>query len=196
MKASKTVQIFKKTRFALAYPLIVLLFLLAQTTGRTLLWGIALAVLGEGLRIWANGYVGHVKVNRTLRNAGQDRIGTLITGGPYRYVRHPLYLGTFLIALGLCVAANNWWIGILMLAAYIVVYKQKMDQEDALLMDELNEAYSPYFKAVSQWLPHLRPYSKHEGRWVWQGIVSSKEWKTLLGVAALFALFVLFLNFH
>ncbi len=77
----------------LVYPLGAGFFLFGHVTEGTLRTGIALIVAGEAIRCWANGYVGQSKVN-------QGGSGRLITAGPYAFVRHPLYLGTFLIGSG------------------------------------------------------------------------------------------------
>src|SRR5262245_47045183 len=62
-------------------------------------WGVGLVVAGIGVavRSWAAGYL--------------IKSRALITGGPYAYVRNPLYLGRVLIGTGLCIAVAlpaNW----------------------------------------------------------------------------------------
>src|SRR6185503_6872573 len=72
--------------------------------------GLALAALGEALRIWAAGYL--VKTKQ------------LITGGPYAHVRNPLYLGRLLILTGVAIAARMPWfanLGVLAIG-YVVFF--------------------------------------------------------------------------
>ena len=172
----------KKARFLLAYPLAAWLFIVAYTTESRLLAGIVLAVLGLLVRFWANGYVGHVKVNWTQKLRGDAKIGQLITAGPYAYVRHPLYLGAFLIGAGMCLIVGNLWLAAAALAFFLVVYRRKMAQEETLLRDELGTAYMVYHAAVPRWLPMWYRYPNRQGRWSWQGIQASREWKTIIWV--------------
>ena len=172
----------KKARFLFAYPLVAWLFVAAYTTEGQLLVGSVLAALGLLVRFWANGYVGHRKVNSTQQWRGDAKIGQLITAGPYRYVRHPLYLGAFLIGVGMCLIVGNLWVAAVALVFFLVVYRRKMAQEETLLRDELGTTYLVYHAAVPQWLPMWSRYPTRQGQWSWQGIHASREWKTIIWV--------------
>jgi protein-S-isoprenylcysteine O-methyltransferase Ste14 len=76
---------------------------LATPTWRTLAWGLPIAALGEALRIWA---AGHLEKSREVTRSG-----------PYRWLRHPLYVGSSLMAAGLAVAAGS-----LVVAAIVAIY--------------------------------------------------------------------------
>lgn len=169
---------WRKPRFLFAYAMVPLLFLGSKTTEPQQRLGLALVGLGELIRLWANGYVGHVKVNVTQE--GDAKIGRLITAGPYAYVRHPLYLGTFLIGAGFCLVVGNLWLSLAALASFLAIYRTKMKEEESRIGDECGEAYAAYHRAVPRWLPTFRRYAKPEGRWMWQGITASKEWKTVV----------------
>ena len=177
----------KKARFILVYPIIIGLFLTARTTKWSLVIGIVVVALGEALRLWANSYVGHQKVNQTQR--GNEKIGQLITAGPYAYVRHPLYLGTFLLGLGFCIIVENRWLGLLALLFFLVVYQRKMREEDAVILNEWGETFARYRKAVLAWIPTGRRYAERQGKSSWAGIVASKELKTLAWVIVVVILF-------
>lgn len=192
----KMLQLTKKARFAVAYPVVALMFVFAKTDEATLGWGGILVLIGEGIRLWANGYIGHKKVNRTRKNEGESPIGTMITAGPYAYVRHPLYLGTFFIVTGICVAAGRILFAALVLAVFVWIYQRKMNEEDRLLSDEIGAGHSDYMKAVPQWIPLRIPFKKPRGIWSWQGIRASKEWKTILWIGILFIAFYLREEFY
>ena len=170
----------KRPRFLWVYPLAAWVLCTARPTEASLRWGALLALLGEGLRLWANGYVGHRKVNWTQQWRNDPKIGQLITAGPYAFVRHPLYLGSFLIGLGFCVLAATVWLPVVALIFFLLVYRAKMLNEEETLREEGGEAYQRYHAAVPQWLPTGRRYDQRFGAWSWQGIVASKEWKTTL----------------
>ena len=170
----------KKLRFVLVYPLAIGLFLSARTTERSLLIGIVVIALGEALRLWANSYVGHRKVNQTRQ--GQAKIGQLITAGPYAFVRHPLYLGTFLLGAGFCIIVGNAWLALLALLFFLLVYQRKMREEDAIILAEWGETFARYKQAVCAWMPTGRRYADRQGTGSWQGILASKELTTLAWV--------------
>ncbi len=173
----------RKSRFLFVYPLLVWLTLVAHTTERQLQLGVGLALLGVLLRFWADGYVGHVKVNSTQKSRGAPKIGRLITAGPYAFVRHPLYLGTFLIGAGFCFIAGNLWVSVAALGFFLIVYQRKMAQEETLLSDEIGTPYLIYQAVVPRWLPRgWQRYPNRQGQWSWQGIVASREWKTVIWV--------------
>ena len=171
-----------KPRFLLAYVLVVWLFLVARTTEHQLYVGVLLALLGESVRIWANGYVGHVKVNWTNKWRGDAKIGRLMTAGPYAFVRHPLYLGSFLIGAGFCVVVGNFWFSLAALGFFLIVYGLKMTHEEQLLRRECGTEYLLYHAAVPRWFPTGQRYPKRHGRWTWEGVRASKELKTVVWV--------------
>ena len=177
-----------KPRFILVYPIAVALFLFGRTTEPQLRFGIFLAVVGELVRLWANGYVGHVKVNRTEPQRGDAKIGRFVTAGPYAFVRHPLYFGTLLIGAGFCTAMGNWWLSLLAMAFFLFIYGAKMKTEEELLLHECGERYSAYFAHVPRWVPTFRRYADPQWRWTWQGILASKELKTVIWVTVFFVL--------
>jgi protein-S-isoprenylcysteine O-methyltransferase Ste14 len=177
--------IFRRPRFAFVFPLVIWIFLSAQTTEALMRWGAAIALLGEAIRLWANSYVGHQKVNWTQKWRGDDKIGRLITAGPYAFVRHPLYFGTFLIGAGVCVVVGNPWIAAFGLAGFLIIYGRKMTEEELTLADEGDQEYARYRQQVPRWFPTGRRAANPQGSRSWQGIMASREWKTAIWVVAL-----------
>ncbi|MBI2884946.1 MAG: isoprenylcysteine carboxylmethyltransferase family protein [Candidatus Omnitrophica bacterium] len=171
---------FRKLRFIWVYPLVVFGVLTARTSETSLRVGVLLALLGEVIRLWANGYVGHRKVNTAHAGLEAKKIGSLITAGPYAYMRNPLYVGTFLIGIGLCVAAQSVWGALGVVLFYALTYVPKVRQEEALILEEWGEAYAAYQRAVPRWVPTWRRYAHRNGTWSRQGIQASKELKTVL----------------
>jgi hypothetical protein len=104
--------------------------LLAQPTRRTLIAGSAIALAGEGIRIWA---AGHLEKGREVT-----------TSGPYRLTRHPLYVGSTLIGAGLVVAAANGLVAALVSAYLAVTLTAAVRTEEAHLTDKFGAAYPEY----------------------------------------------------
>ena len=107
--------------------------------GRLVYWGVVPVVLGEALRIWSAGYI---RKNRVLSVAG-----------PYRYVRNPLYLGSFLIGLGFGIFVNNIVLLAAIAAMFLYIYTLKINSEERELEKIFGERYLQYKRSAGRWLP-------------------------------------------
>lgn len=121
--------------------------------GWRLAFGTGLLVLtaGVALRLWGAGYLhGPVIWSRdALAEA-------LIADGPFRFVRHPLYVGNFLLfaSLGVLVAPLAW-LGLLIGAG--VALELCAAHEERLLAEKFGPAYDRYCRQVPRWFPRRRP---------------------------------------
>jgi protein-S-isoprenylcysteine O-methyltransferase Ste14 len=185
MPLPKRLRRLTKPRFLFVYPVIIGLLFTGRVSEHSLRAGLLLLGLGEALRLWANGFVGHVKVNQAGQGSTAAKIGRLITAGPYAFVRHPLYLGTLLLGAGFCVMVQSLWVSVAALAGFLMTYHHKMAQEEALLLQEYAAEYARYREAVPRLWPGWRRYPHGVGRWSWRGVFVSKEWKTVIWVACL-----------
>ena len=105
---------------------------------------------GELLRLWAVRHIGVVSRTRS------DRLGPLVSSGPFGHVRNPLYVGNIALWVGFAVAARLVWlapvIGLLLGAAYHAI----VSWEETLLESRLGEGYRAYAARVPRWIPSLR----------------------------------------
>ncbi len=164
---------FRKARFGVALLLVPVLAIFARTSEAGLRAGIALIALGELVRLWANGYVGTVKVNQA---SGRDpKIGMLVTAGPYAFVRNPLYFGSLLMALGFCAIVGQFLLGAVAVGAFLFVYRRKIQEEERTLAGECGEAFARFCAAVPRLFPTWRRYADRQGRWSWAGIQASQK---------------------
>lgn len=137
-------------RIVAVYALIGGLVLLARPTPLSVSLGFILVALGEAVRFWAAGHL-----RKTVE---------LITSGPYRFTRNPLYLGRLLILTGLCVMTPlpfyaNWivlGIGYLIFFGYYLPRKERV--EPTRLLETHGQPYERYFKAVPALFPTWTPY--------------------------------------
>jgi protein-S-isoprenylcysteine O-methyltransferase Ste14 len=113
--------------------------------------GIPLSVAGLAGLGWAFRYLGH---NLTAGlGARADR--TLVTTGPYRWVRHPMYSAWTVLILGYCLLTANWCIALLLLATLAVVV-HRTPAEEAMLAQRFGNAYLQYTEATGRFIPsHL-----------------------------------------
>ena len=138
-----------KPRLLLVYAAAALALWASQPTLLTLLLGLVSIAIGEGLRIWATGYL--------------HKTESLTVAGPYAYLRHPLYAGTLLIAAGFAIMAGTQ-LAVSVLAlflltyfAYYMPYKNRI--EGARLEALFGDAFRRYAIAVPKLVPRLHPYT-------------------------------------
>jgi protein-S-isoprenylcysteine O-methyltransferase Ste14 len=180
-------QLFFKWRSYTPIPLLLAALLLARPTWWSMAMGYCLLAGGELLRISAVGFASGS--TRTLE-AG---VGALITGGPYSYTRNPLYLGNFLISLGLCLAAWSWmpWMLFLFVAAFSLQYGFIVHLEETTLAEKLGDQYREYLKQVPRWAFRFTPYHPRypERGDFMRGLKSER--RTLQSIAIVTALLIL-----
>lgn len=103
---------------------------LARPTPRSLMFGAAVAIGGELLRIWA---AGHLEKGREVT-----------TSGPYRLTRHPLYVGSTIIGAGLAIASARVIVAVLVAAYLAITLSAAIATEEAHLTQKFGEAYPAY----------------------------------------------------
>jgi uncharacterized membrane protein len=104
------------------------LFWLARPTFGSCFAGVPLLLAGLGVRFWASGYIG---IEGRAREIGASR---RIVSGPYRLLRHPLYVGNFLLVAGMLVALRPaLWLGTVVMAGFVVEYAVIMVEEERYL---------------------------------------------------------------
>ena len=172
-------------RLLVVYALALGLVLYVRPTPTGLWLGGALVLLGESLRIWGTGYL--------------HKNDDLTVGGPYSFLRHPLYLGTLLIACGFALLgpskASLVLLGVFVsfYFGYYVPYKDRI--ETARLEAAYGDVFRRYAVAVPRILPRLtayRPLSGDRvtrGGWRFERFADNNEAGTavavLLGISAI-----------
>jgi len=80
----------------------------------------------------------------------------LITDGPYRVVRNPIYLGMFgiMIATGLVLA--TWWALLMAIAVFLIGNQIRVKEEERLLGETFGQQFVDYAKRVPAFLPRMR----------------------------------------
>jgi protein-S-isoprenylcysteine O-methyltransferase Ste14 len=79
---------------------------------------------------------------------------TLITSGPYRWIRHPLYSMGIIAFLGFALIAENWLIALLGLLTFPILAIRTYKEEDHLI-ERFGEAYLEYRKHTGRYLPRV-----------------------------------------
>ena len=112
--------------------------------------GVGLGVVGGSLLFW------------TLRSLGKNltdtvvtrREHTLVTRGPYRWVRHPFYDAGALLFTANALVAANWFLLVGGLLAFALIVRRTRREEDRLLA-RFGDAYRSYMNRTGRFLPRL-----------------------------------------
>ncbi len=110
--------------------------------------GLVACVVGQLLRGWV---LGQVRNGTSGQNDYLEAVA-LNTGGPYAHVRNPLYVGNFLICLGLALLAGHVPAGALGLGFFAFEYAFIVPAEEGFLRAQFGEAYQAYCRSVPRWL--------------------------------------------
>lgn len=113
--------------------------------------GIVIALLGFALLQWAQ---------TTLANSWSDtprmmKEQTLITSGPYRTIRHPIYTAFILILGSTLLISSNWLIGLCWAGMVLLEVFSRIDFEESLLIEFFGEQYRDYMKKTGRLLPRI-----------------------------------------
>ncbi|MFM7218476.1 MAG: methyltransferase family protein [Bacteroidota bacterium] len=141
-------------------------------------WGSALLVfLGMSVRFYT---VGTAAPGTSGRNRDEQVAERLNTTGIYSVVRHPLYLGNYLVWLGLVVFTESVVFMLLFSLIYWVYYERIMLAEEAFIANKFGQAFNEWSSEVPAFLPRLKgfippvvPFSFKPGlRGEYSGVIS------------------------
>ncbi len=79
----------------------------------------------------------------------------LVTTGPYRLVRHPIYLGLSMLAMGEALAFNSWPAFVILLSGIVPTFVWRACAEEKLLTRTFGERYAHYRKQTKIMIPYL-----------------------------------------
>lgn len=171
-----------RLRFVPLYAAGLALLLFARPSVAWYAAGAVLLVAGAALRGWGAGHL--VKTE------------ALTVTGPYAHLRHPLYLGTLLVGVGVALMAGGAWalaaLALLLPWFFLDYFPRKERAESARLEALYGEAFRAYHDAVPALWPRLgawRPPAGAGVRWSLERYSDNNELGTLLGLLALVAAF-------
>ncbi len=127
-----------------------------------------LSLLGLAIRCYT---VGYVPAGTSGRNTSAQRAHHLNTKGMYSIVRNPLYLGNFVIILGLLLSIKVWWLVLLGAMTFFIYMERIILTEEKFLEDNYGEPYKDWRARTPVILPNLT---------LWQAPDMPYSWKTVL----------------
>lgn len=119
----------------------------------SLRWGaIPVALAGLGLLYWADRCLG---ANLSVSLAIRDQ-HTLITHGPYRWVRHPIYTATLIYSAALSLITANYVLTAMIFLPMAVLIGTRLPREERMMLDHFGDQYRAYMRRTGRLIPRLR----------------------------------------
>jgi protein-S-isoprenylcysteine O-methyltransferase Ste14 len=145
-----------------------------------------ISLTGLFIRVYT---VGYTPANTSGRNTSQGQVADMLnTTGIYSIVRHPLYLGNFLMWFGICLLTGNLWFITVFCVIYCVYYERIMYAEEQFLNDKFGAAYMTWANKTPAFLPKFSLFIKPELSFSWRKVLKQEK-------NGFFALFLIFAGF-
>jgi len=158
--------------------LLGIVFLILMHPSMRSLWiGGMVTLAGASIRLWA---AGHIDKGRTLARCG-----------PYALTRNPLYLGSFLMALGILLAGQGYWLLIPFGLFFVAFYYPVMKAEEQELLQGHGEAFLAYSRTVPLFFPTYQHPAGNPTSFLWSRVFRNREHRTLMGLMLAEAILVL-----
>ena len=159
------VEMLARRRVALGFVAGITALALANPSYASLLIGAIVAACGELIRIWA---AGHLEKGREVT-----------TAGPYRFTRHPLYLGSAIMAAGFIIAARSAAVAVIAVIYFALTYGAAIRREEAFLTAKFGDAYPDY--RAGRMNSVARPFA-------FSRVMRNHEYRAIAGLVAAFAI--------
>ncbi len=146
---------------------------------------VALALAGLALRVAT---VGFVPKDTSQRNTGRPQAEALNTTGLYSVVRHPLYLGNYLMWLGVALFPAVWWAPVIVSLVFWLYYERIMFAEEEYLRRRFGQEYTAWASVTPAFLPRLRGWRPPAERFCLLTVLRREHSGLLALIASLTAL--------
>ena len=117
---------------------------------------LALIVLGLAVRTWAGGCAGEHTREATIEAP------RLVTGGPFAYVRNPIYLASVVLGLGMVLLIGDPWLLLPYIGVFVFLYGAIVPAEEEFLRNKFGAAYEHYSAHVPRVWPRRRAWVEAE----------------------------------
>jgi protein-S-isoprenylcysteine O-methyltransferase Ste14 len=165
---ARPVEALARRRVPLGFVAAVIAVIVAEPTWRSWGAGLLVALAGEAVRIWA---AGHLEKSREVTRSG-----------PYRWMRHPLYVGSSILAAGVVIAARHWLVALVAVIYMVATLTAAIRTEEAFLRQTFGDTYDRYRASAAE--PMARAFSAAR-------VLRNKEYRAVTGIAVGFGLLAL-----
>ena len=126
---------------------------------------------------------GFVPLGTSGRNTERQVAESLNTKGLYSFVRNPLYLGNFLIILGLLLFSQVWWFVLAGVAIFWIFYERIIFTEEEFLRQKFGPTFVEWSLKTPVFVPKFKSWQKPELPYAWK-IVLRREHSTQFGMVS------------
>jgi len=119
------------------------------------LMGACLGVFALFWFIWIHQTLGN---NLSVRLRIKDA-QSLVTNGPYHWVRHPMYTAFYVLHIAAFSLTANWFIGVTWISGLTAIILLRVRREEAMLLSRFGDEYDVYMKQTGRFLPRLKKVS-------------------------------------
>lgn len=171
------------------YPLATLVLIFDNSQDfklNDLTWSIiclTVSLLGQFVRILV---IGFTPKGTSGRNTAKQIAKTLNSKGIYSVVRHPLYLGNFLMWLGIILYVNNIWFSIVCSLLFWLYYERIMFAEEQFLKGQFGENYKKWSLTAPPFFPKFKGWIKTEMEFSLRNVLK-REYNGFFAVGISFA---------
>ncbi|MDR2361289.1 MAG: isoprenylcysteine carboxylmethyltransferase family protein [Prevotellaceae bacterium] len=146
---------------------------------------ILICLIGLAIRVYT---VGHTPANTSGRNTTEQVADSINQTGIYSIIRHPLYVGNFVMWLGIALATYNFWFVIVFALIYWIYYERIMFAEEQFLRRKFGETYIAWAAKTPAFIPNFKLYTTSRVSFSWKKALKQEK----NGLVALFLVFSLF----
>jgi protein-S-isoprenylcysteine O-methyltransferase Ste14 len=154
------IRFLARFRVAIGFACGIAVFWFAAPTRTSIAVGLPVALAGEMIRVWA---AGHLNKSREVTRSG-----------PYRFVAHPLYLGSSLIGVGLALGSGSAAVVGIVAVYLLVTLTAAITSEERFLREKFGGAYDEYRE---------QRVVDRERRFSWSRAMANREYRAMAGVA-------------
>lgn len=146
--------------------------------------GFVVSLLGLAVRVFT---IGSAPPGTSERSTRDPRASLLNTVGAYSVVRHPLYLGNTLVALGLALFTVTWFMPTIVVLAALLYHERICVREEVFLEARFGSAFLDWAERVPALVPAFGGYRAPAGRFRWKKVLA-REFHALFVIGSGFFL--------
>ncbi len=131
--------------------------------------------------------IGFVPPGTSGRNTKSQRATSLNTTGIYSITRNPLYLGNYLIILGLVLTSRSWEFILISNLLFIIFYTPIILVEEDFLLEKFGDSYRSYVSRVPCFFPKFSLWNPAESKWSWR-MALRREYNSIFAIILSFTI--------
>lgn len=149
------------------------------------LFAFSIGVLGLAVRAYAIGYAAYGTSGRVTRNQEAQALNTT---GLYSIVRHPLYVGNYLMWMSATLLTRSVWAVLVVSLIFWLYYERIMFAEESFLRNQFGDVFDAWANATPAFWPSFKSWRAPATRFVWSRVLR-RERSGILGLTTTFLVF-------